>query len=275
MTPKTERPIGMFDSGIGGLTVLNALHKVLPNEKVVYLGDTARLPYGDKSAETILRYSIENSIFLMEHWIKVLVIACNTASSVAVEKLGQLFNIPVIGVIEPGAERAAQSTRNGHVAVIGTRATIQSGAYEKALLKRLPNGKILSIACPLFVPLIEEGLHDHKATELLIAEYLKPLKEAKVDTLLLGCTHYLALENAIREQLGEHVTIVDSASTCAEKVKQVLEQNAITTTANEKVSHLFYASDNPEKFRLLGQKFIDFELPIVNLQKAFSIPTPK
>lgn len=275
MIPKQDRPIGMFDSGIGGLTVLNALQKVLPKEKVVYLGDTARLPYGDKSPETILRYSIENSIFLMEHWIKVLVIACNTASSVAVEKLGQLFNIPVIGVIEPGAERAAQATRNGNVAVIGTRATIQSGAYERELQKRLPKGKILSIACPLFVPLIEEGLHDHIATELLIAEYLKPLKEAQVDTLLLGCTHYLALEKVIRKQLGDHITIVDSASTCAEKVKQVLTENSLESSAGEKVSHLFYASDNPEKFRLLGQKFIDGELPIVNLPQTFSIPTAK
>lgn len=275
MIPKQNRPIGMFDSGIGGLTVLNALQKVLPKEKVVYLGDTARLPYGDKSPETILRYSIENSIFLMEHWIKILVIACNTASSVAVEKLGQLFNIPVIGVIEPGAEKAAQVTKNGRVAVLGTRATIQSGAYEKELRKRLPHGNILSIACPLFVPLIEEGLHNHPATELLIQDYLKPLKEAQVDTLLLGCTHYLALEKTIRDQLGDQIKIVDSASTCAEKVKQVLLKEELTSQSPEKVSHLFYASDNPEKFRILGQKFLECELPIVNLPHTFSIQAAK
>ncbi|MFV0339803.1 MAG: glutamate racemase [Parachlamydiaceae bacterium] len=270
MAAKGDRPIGMFDSGIGGLTVLNALQKLLPNEKVVYFGDTARLPYGDKSAETILRYSIENSIFLMEHRIKALVIACNTASSVAVEKLGQLFNIPVIGVIQPGAERAAQVTKNGHIAVLGTRATIQSGAYEKELLALLPQGKIQSIACPLFVPLIEEGFHNHAASELIIADYLKPVKEAKVDTLLLGCTHYLALEKAIRNYLGEKIAIVDSASTCAEKIEEILTQEQMRSSSAEKVSHLFYASDNPEKFRLLGQKFMECTIPNVNFPQAFS-----
>ena len=272
MIAKSDRPIGMFDSGIGGLTVLNALQKLLPNEKVVYFGDTARLPYGDKSAETILRYSIENSIFLMEHRIKALVIACNTASSVAVEKLGQLFNIPVIGVIQPGAEKAAKVTKNGHIAVLGTRGTIQSGAYEKELRARLPEGNIISIACPLFVHLIEEGFHNHPASHLIIADYLRPLKDAKVDTLLLGCTHYLALEKAIRNYLGDEIAIVDSASTCAEKIEEILTQEKIRSASKEKVSHLFYASDNPEKFRLLGQKFMESELPSVNFPQTFSIP---
>jgi glutamate racemase len=256
MHPLEERPIGMFDSGIGGLTVLNAIHELLPKEKLVYFADTARLPYGDKSAETVLRYSIENSIFLMEHWIKLLVIACNTASSVAVDKLRQLFNIPVIGVIEPGAKTAVSVSKSGRIAVLGTRGTIQSGAYQREILKINPHAHIELIACPLFVPLIEEGLHDHAATRLIVQDYLAPLQKTPIDTILLGCTHYLALADIIRETLDRDVEIVDSASTCAEHVSCVLHEKSLATASKETATPLYYASDNPEKFRKLGQKFM-------------------
>lgn len=270
MHPLEERPIGMFDSGIGGLTVLNAVHELLPQEKLVYFADTARLPYGDKSAETILRYSIENSIFLMEHWIKLLVIACNTASSVAADKLRQLFNIPVIGVIEPGAKKAVSVSKSGRIAVLGTRGTIQSGAYQREILKLYPQAHVEPIACPLFVHLIEEGLHDHAATKLIVRDYLAPLREAHVDTILLGCTHYLALADLIRETLDQEVEIVDSASTCAEHVAYVLDEKALKTHSKEAATPLYYASDNPEKFRKLGQKFLTKNLGEVTIPATFA-----
>lgn len=270
MHPLEERPIGMFDSGIGGLTVLNAVHELLPKEKLVYFADTARLPYGDKSAETILRYSIENSIFLMEHWIKLLVIACNTASSVAADKLRQLFNIPVIGVIEPGAKKAVAVSKSGRIAVLGTRGTIQSGAYQREILKLDPQAQVEPIACPLFVPLIEEGLHDHAATRLIVQDYLAPLQKANIDTILLGCTHYLALADIIRDTLDQDVEIVDSASTCAEHVSLVLNEKGLTTHSKETATPLYYASDNPEKFRKLGQKFLSRNLEEVRIPASFA-----
>ncbi len=266
MEPKRNRPIGIFDSGIGGLTVLNAVRKALPHEKLIYYGDTARLPYGDKSPETILRYSIENSIFLMDHWIKVLVIACNTASSVAASKLRQLFNIPVIGVIEPGAERAVKSSKNGRIAVLGTKATIQSRAYEREILTLNPEAHIVPIACPLFVPFIEEGMHGHPAAELIVREYLKPLISEKVDTVLLGCTHYLALKDQIDSFLEGKASIVDSATTCAERLLEILRDEELFTIEKGHPSPLFYASDNPEKFELLGKKFLDESLTGVKLK---------
>lgn len=265
-----ERPIGMFDSGIGGLTVLNAVHELLPKEKLVYFADTARLPYGDKSAETVLRYSIENSIFLMEHWVKILVIACNTASSVAADKLRQLFNIPVVGVIEPGAKRAVSVSKNGRIAVLGTRGTIQSGAYQREILKLDAQSHVETLACPLFVPLIEEGLHDHAATRLIVQEYLKPLQSSGVDTILLGCTHYLALADLIRETLDREVEIVDSASTCAEHVSWVLKEKELATLSKESATPLYYASDNPEKFRRLGQKFMTKNLGEVKIPASYA-----
>lgn len=264
-----ERPIGMFDSGIGGLTVLNAVHELLPKEKLVYFADTARLPYGDKSAETVLRYSIENSIFLMEHWVKILVIACNTASSVAAEKLRQLFNIPVVGVIEPGAKKAVSVSKNGRIAVLGTRGTIQSGAYQREILHLNPQAHVETLACPLFVPLIEEGLHDHAATRLIVQEYLAPLQDTEIDTILLGCTHYLALADLIRDTLNQEVEIVDSASTCAEHVSWILQEKQLATSSKELATPLYYASDNPDKFRKLGQKFMSKNLGEVKIPASF------
>lgn len=246
-------PIGMFDSGLGGLTVLRALQKLLPNESVIYLGDTARLPYGDKSPETICRYSIENTIFLLEQNIKLLVVACNTAASAALPALQKLFNVPILSVIEPGALAATQITKNGRIAVLGTKGTIASGAYQKAIKRHLPDAHIQPIPCPLLVPLIEEGLLDHPATHLLLKDYLLQVQDA--DTLLLGCTHYPLLRDLIIQKASPSISIIDSAITCASEIEKLLEKERIKNSTHSP-SHRFYVSDNPEKFQRLGAAFL-------------------
>lgn len=260
-----EQAIGVFDSGIGGLTVMDQIAKALPNEKILYLGDTARLPYGDKSPETIIRYTIENSVFLMEQNIKVLVIACNTATAFAIQEIQAILNIPVIGVIEPGAEQAIRVSRNNNIAVLGTKGTILSKAYEKKILELNPAAKVISTACPLFVPLVEEGLHTHEATTLIVHEYLAPLKLEKIDTLLLGCTHYPVLKETIQNYLGSGISIVDSASTCAEKVKGALKKYDLETSSTAPSPHRFFVTDNPEKFQQVGKKFFQGSIENVSL----------
>lgn len=261
---KTRDRIGIFDSGLGGLTVMRAIREACPSENLIYFGDTARVPYGGKSPETIIRYSLESAIFLMEQDIKMLVIACNTASSYAVDKLKGVFNIPIIDVIEPGAERATSVTKNGHIGVLGTKATIQSGAYQKAIHKRLPDAQVYSYACPLFVPLTEERFLNHPATELIVKEYLEPLKKAQIDTLLLGCTHYPVLKPLIQKELPG-VQIVDSASTCAERVKK------LTTPSDQKGSLQFFVSDDPAKFQSIGPSFFGETIPNVELTTQLSL----
>ncbi len=221
------RPIGVFDSGIGGLTVVKALQEVLPNEDIFYLGDTARVPYGNKSAETVERYGLELAEMLMRENAKTIVVACNTVSSVAIPKLRASVSVPVIGVIEPGAHAAIATTRNRHVGVIGTRATIRSGAYENALRALNVHVRVTSRACPLLVPLIEEGLLDDKLTDLTIARYLEPMLAEGIDTLVLGCTHYPLLAPAIGRSLGGKVHLVDSALNCARAVKDLLERQSL------------------------------------------------
>ena len=216
------RPIGVFDSGIGGLTVVKALRDRLPNETILYLGDTARVPYGPKSPETVRRYALELAQMLMQKNAKALVVACNTVSSVALPLLTRKFSVPVIGVIEPGARAALQATRNRHVGVIGTRATIRSGAYEKALRATDNNVRVSSRACPLLVPLIEEGLLDDDVTDQVIVRYLEPLLADGIDTLVLGCTHYPLLSAAIARVLGGEIALVDSAQNCAIAVQEIL-----------------------------------------------------
>src|ERR1041384_4908662 len=224
-----SRPIGVFDSGVGGLTVVKALRDRLPNEAIVYLGDTARVPYGPKSAETVQRYALELAHMLMGKDAKALVVACNTVSSVALPLLTQKFAVPVIGVIEPGARAALQVTRNRHVGVIGTRATIRSGAYEKALRAADDNVRVSSRACPLLVPLIEEGLLNDDVTDQMIMRYLAPMLADKIDTLVLGCTHYPLLKNAIARSLKRQIKLVDSAQNCARAVEEILDQQSLRT----------------------------------------------
>lgn len=258
--PKKTLPIGMFDSGVGGLTVMQQLVKTLPNEKIIYYGDTARVPYGGKSPETIVRYTIESAIFLMEQGIKCLVIACNTASSYALERVARIFNIPVIGVIEPGAERAVQVTQNRRIAVLGTKATVASGAYQREIQRLQPDAHVISIACPLFVPLVEEHFISHNAARLIIKEYLSDLHNQGIDTLLLGCTHYPLLRPLIEEEIGPHVKVVDSALTCAEKVSSLLKTNQLCAEHSCIPIHKYFVSDDPDKFRLMGRNFLGMPL---------------
>lgn len=251
--------IGIFDSGVGGLTVMQQVVRLLPHESVVYFGDTARVPYGSKSRETIQRYSIENTIFLMEQNIKLLIVACNTASAYAAEKLKQVFNIPIVGVIVPAAERAVQVTKNGNIAILGTKGTVLSGVYQKEILQRMPKANITAIACPLWVPLVEELFIAHPATKAIVKEYLKPLHNQNIDTVVLGCTHYPLLRPLIEEELGSKVTIVDPAIICAETVSHLL-QNLKLHTQRQGSQHKYFVSDDPEKFRSLGRDFLGMPL---------------
>src|SRR5262249_6543080 len=241
------RPIGVFDSGIGGLTVVKALRDLLPNENIFYLGDTARVPYGPKSPETVQRYALELAEMLMEKNAKALVVACNTVSSVALPLLTQKFPVPVIGVIEPGARAALQTTHNRHIGVIGTRATIRSGAYEKALLAAASDVRVSSRACPLLVPLIEEGLLNDDVTDQMIMRYLEPLVADGIDTLVLGCTHYPLLTNAIARVVKRQIMLVDSAQNCARAVEETLDRQSLlaaSPTSSELHVALTDAADN-------------------------------
>ncbi len=250
-----NKSIGVFDSGIGGLTVYKALKEKMPNEKVVYLGDTARLPYGSKSKETIIRYSLENAEFLLTKDVKIIVIACNSSSSYAVEALQKKFNIPVLGVIEPGSEAAVKCT-NKKVGVIGTSATIASGAYAKIIHEKSEDLEIISKDCPLFVPLVEEGWIDHSATRMIIKEYLEPLKKENIETLVLGCTHYPVLKDVINEVLGDSITLVDSAQTTAERVYHIFKSLGWLANTDKNRNDEFFVTDFPERFKRVGEIFL-------------------
>lgn len=221
-------PIGVFDSGIGGLTVAAALRELLPGEDIFYVGDTARVPYGGKSPATIERYGIEIAGMLLAEGAKLIVVACNTASALAVPRLQQLLRVPVIGVIEPGASAAVAATKSGHVGVIGTRATVQSKAYEKAIHALNPSIKVRTQACPLLVPLIEEGWLEDPVTDQIIQRYLNPMVRSGIDTLVLGCTHYPLLSKALSRYVGSGITLVDSARNCAANVRAVLQKLSLS-----------------------------------------------
>ena len=250
-------PIGVFDSGVGGLTVLRALREQLPNESFLYLGDTARLPYGTKSRDSVLRYSVQASEFLVGRGVKYLVIACNTASSVAVDELRNRFTpMPVIGVIEPGARAAVEATRTGRIGVIGTAGTIRSGAYDLAVRRRLETARVYAQPCPLFVPLVEEGRCDGEATRLIAQEYLAPLKEMDVDVLILGCTHYPLLRPLLQEIMGPDVALVDSGEQTARDVAAMLDASDGHNDSTTAGSYSFIASDSPLRFRDVGRGFV-------------------
>jgi len=222
-----DDPIGVFDSGIGGLTVLQKIMEALPRESTIYLGDTARSPYGTKSAETVLRYSFENADFLVEKGVKLVVVACNTSTAIALEPLKENLSIPVVGVIEPGVKEALKATRNKKIGVIGTEATIQSGAYTRALKTRDPQVEVYSRACPIFVPLVEEGWLDNSMAKMTVKSYLESLQKSGIDTLILGCTHYPLLKKAIRGFMGPRVKLVDSAEETAKEVRAVLKRESM------------------------------------------------
>jgi len=253
--PNNESAIGVFDSGIGGLTVLQKIIETLPKENTVYLGDTARAPYGTKSVETVLRYSFENTEFLVQKGVKAVVVACNTSTAIALTQLRDSLSIPVIGVIEPGVRRAIKSTKNKKVGVIGTEATIQSGAYTRALKEADGGVEVYSRACPLFVPLVEEGWTDNDVVEMTVKAYLGSLKQSGIDALILGCTHYPLLKKAIREFIGSGVRLVDSAEETAREVETTLKK-AVLTRRNGEGIHSFFVTDAPDRFIEVGRRFL-------------------
>ena len=254
------RAIGIFDSGVGGLTVLRELVKAMPQEDTIYFGDTARVPYGAKSPETVIRYANEITSFLVRRDIKLLVVACNTVSAVALDTLKQCFSIPVVGVIEPGARRAAEVSRTGRIGVIGTAGTIKSSAYTRAIKRFKANTEVLTRACPLFVPLAEEGWINNEVTQLTARLYLDDIKEADVDTLVLGCTHYPLLKPVIAETMGPDVALVDSAEETARSVAEILSEKRLMRPASEKGNHHYFVSDVPASFIRVGACFLGEDL---------------
>lgn len=256
MTAEHPHGIGVFDSGIGGLTVFKALRDVLPPaENLLYLGDTARVPYGTKSAATIRRYALEGARFLVARGIKALVIACNTMSALAIEELKKRMRIPIVGVIEPGAAAASRASRSGRIGVIGTAATIGSGAYTEAIRRHRADARVTGRACPLFVPLAEEGWVDNEVARSTARAYLGSLNG--IDALVLGCTHYPLLERVIGEEIGPGVTLVDSAKATAAAVRECLESNGLLAgTGGDPGEDHFFVTDSSERFHEVGSRFL-------------------
>jgi len=252
-----QKSIGVFDSGIGGLTVVHALMQHLPNENITYFGDTARVPYGSKSAEVVREYAFEDTRFLMQQGVKIVVVACNTVSAVAIDDLKAQFDIPIIGMIEPGADAAEQATRRGRIGVIGTLATIASESYTRALHQRQRSFEVISKPCPLFVPLAEEGWTDHPVSQMVADEYLGELRQKNIDTLILGCTHYPILRGVIQRSVGSGVTLIDSGEAAAREVEQLLRQEDLLNTSSDQPNYSFFVSDVPQKFKQLGQIFLN------------------
>ena len=251
-----EKPIGVFDSGIGGLTVVKRLASYLPREDIIYFGDTARVPYGSKSNDTIIEYGLQDAKFLMHKNIKTLVVACNTVSSVALDNLKNKFGIPIIGMIEPGAKMASQGTKNKKIGIIGTRSTISNQAYSKKIKSLDPTIHVFEHACPLFVPLAEEGWVNHKATYEIASEYLSELIKIGVDTLVLGCTHYPILAEVIQSIIGQDVKLIDSGIAAAESVKEELDRYNLNSNKSSQGNQSFYVSDIPLKFKELAELFL-------------------
>jgi glutamate racemase len=265
-----SRPIGVFDSGIGGLTVVRALTHHLPHENIVYFGDTARVPYGPKSPQVVREYAAQDTDVLLGHNVKMIVIACNTVSAVALDIVQKRAKVPVVGVIFPGAEAAASATSKKRVGIIGTMGTVTSNAYPNALRQIDPAIQTFSQPCPLFVPLAEEGWTDHKATELIAKEYLFPLTLEKIDTLILGCTHYPLLKDIISKVLHQTVTLIDSGEATAETVKKLLDDQNMRNTSKLKPNLQFNVSDVPHRFTEVGERFLGQKLGRVHRVAGFA-----
>lgn len=244
---------------------MSAIRSILPHESIVYFGDTARQPYGNKNAETILRYSIENAQFLLKQNIKLLIIACHTACACAFEELAQTLPIPLVGVIMPAVDELLRCPQKTHVAVIGTRATIASGVYQAKIHQLLPDTEISALACPLFVPLVEEGFIDHPLAEMVVQEYLGPLRKQNIDTLLLACTHYPLLQTVMTKELGNDVVLINPGITCAKEVQRVLEEHDLLNLQANTPRDYFFVSDDTDKFRRLGQTFLTHPIECVRL----------
>lgn len=258
--------IGIFDSGSGGLTVMRAIREKMPYENIIYFGDTEHLPYGSKSAETILRYTLKNASFLTKQGIKILVIACNTACSAALDQVRNACAIPVIGISEQGVEEVARLLPTKKIGILATRATINSGMYQEQILSRSPKTQLFAISCPLFVPLVEEGYVDHPICSLVVREYLQPLKSKGIEGALLGCTHYPLLQPSIQQELGPDVVLINPATACAERTQQLLSEKNLLNSSLTPPQYQFFVSDDPEKFRLHGKVFLNYPINHVWLE---------
>lgn len=258
--PAINRPIGVFDSGVGGLTVFAEIKKKLPNESIIYLGDTARVPYGNKSPETVIRYSIENAEFLKERGVKVIVVACNTASALALPALNSNFDIPIIGVVAPGANAAIKRTKKKVIGVIGTQATIASGAYARSLKELDSRVKVVSSACPLFVPLVEEGWLDNDVAESATKHYLSEIKHEGIDVLILGCTHYPLLRPLIAKVVGPDIGLIDSGEATAFALSPIITPH---TGEAKGAKYQIYVTDMPAKFETIARRFLGGDIPQV------------
>ncbi|MCR5383363.1 MAG: glutamate racemase [Saccharofermentans sp.] len=261
-----NRPIGVFDSGIGGLTVLREIWKAVPEESTIYFGDNSRAPYGTKSRSTVIRYSLQNMKFLESKDVKMIVVACNTASAYAYEELKKRANVPVVEVVTPGADVACRATKNGRIGIIATKGTISTGVYKKAVEDRvkelgMENIEIFEQACPLFVSLAEEGWWDKEVTKLTAEEYLKPLKEAGVDTLVMACTHYPLLSKVIKEVMGDNVILINTGEATAQVVKELLDKEGTASEGNSNPLREFFTSDEPELFEQVATPFLGEGLP--------------
>ena len=251
-----EAPIGIFDSGVGGLTVFRALARRLPNESLIYLGDTARVPYGTRSKETIERYALEDARFIQSKQVKAIVIACNTASAMASNLLRESCSVPVLGVIRPGSQAAISRNKNRRIGLIATEATVASGAYERNLRALGDDVEIIARACPLFVPLAEEGWAEHPVTSQVAEEYLQDLIVSRIDTLVLGCTHYPILRKVIQRVMGDSVALIDSGEAVADVVAKMLEEKNLTRTSAEPRTEQFYVTDSAARFRRVAEIFL-------------------
>lgn len=263
---QASRPIGIFDSGIGGLTVFEAIRRRMPEENLVYFGDTARVPYGSKSEETVTRYSLEVTRFLASQRVKAVVVACNTSSALALKAVERSLTVPVVGVIKPGALAAAAASRRGRVGIIGTEATISSGAYSAALRAWLPRVKVKAVACPLFVPFVEAGWWDHPAALLTARTYLRPLKRAAIDSLVLGCTHYPLLKGIIGRVMGPGVRLIDSAEQTALETERMLLSFGLRRRRGLGRCR-FFVSDDPRRFLKMARRLVGVEPCCVDLHR--------
>jgi len=252
--------IGVFDSGLGGLTVVKELMRQLPSEDIVYYGDTARVPYGMKSKESIVRFSKENTRALLKHKVKMVVVACNSSSSYALTTLKRNFSLPIVGVIHAGAKKAVQMTRNRRIGVMATSATINSQEYQKTIHWYDASVKVFNQACPLLVPLVEEGWLEKEVTLKIVAEYLSSLKKAKIDTLILGCTHYPLLKEIIKKVMGKGVVLIDSAQEIALEVKQILAETQIMNTLKRKPKYQFLVTDRAQAFERVAKNFLGYPI---------------
>jgi glutamate racemase len=262
---RRDAPVGIFDSGIGGLTVARAIMRRLPHESTIYLGDTARVPYGPKSPETVRRYAREITDWLLAQDVKAIVVACNTATAHALDELRRTTPVPVIGVIDPGARAAVAATRNGTVGVIGTAGTIGSGAYRRALLAQRPALAMIEQACPLFVPLVEEGWTDREATRMIAQEYLAPLEASAIDVLVLGCTHYPVLAPLLADVLGPAVTLIDSGEETSRDLARELASHDLAAAGTAVASHRWAATDDVARFARVAPLFLGQAPPAIEL----------